>query len=143
MSLNQLHNLNDGHTERNGIPASSVESLLKNDSAGVTSRGLKKAEKTVFEAIAEFDKASKCLFSASERLNDQSDKASRRAKELVSKAKDQANQLADALNRVNKILGPEFDVRLQQMERMTKALESLAELHRSGLLPDMLKAISK
>lgn len=79
---------------------------------------------------------------ALEKLADQQRTTSEKTKEAVGRAKSSATQLGDALNRVNRLLGVNFEDRLLQMERLTSALTKLAELDRAGKLQNIIKALS-
>jgi hypothetical protein len=69
------------------------------------------------------------------------DAQSRRTKDAVSRAKDSAAQMADAMNRITKVLGPDFEKRLAQLEHLTTCMERLAALDGKGKLAPVLAAL--
>ena len=95
------------------------------------------------EASEAMDEATKRILAAGDKLADATKKATLEAKTALGRAKDMQAQLVDSLNRCNKILGTDFEVRLQQLERMSAALSTLAELERGGLLKSVIGAISR
>ena len=64
-----------------------------------------------------------------------------KATTAISRAKDQANQVSDAMNRITKMLGPDFEKRLAQLVTLTDCLERLAALDKAGKLDPLLKAL--
>lgn len=64
-----------------------------------------------------------------------------RAKKHVSALKDKANQVAEALGRINKLAGPDFEDKLVRLERFANAVETLDRLNRGGKLVDVANAI--
>ncbi len=100
-------------------------------------------------SAAEYDAATNELNDATNRIEAAIDRlvqaeknTSEKAKSAVGRAKDTAAQLGDALNRVNRLLGQDFETRLAQVERMAEALSKLAELERTGRLQGVMKALS-
>lgn len=87
-------------------------------------------------------KAANRMESALENLLATERMTSEKAKAAVSRAKDSAAQLGDALAKVERLLGRDFESRLSQLERLAGALSNLADLNRSGQLTDILKALS-
>lgn len=64
-----------------------------------------------------------------------------KAKAAIGRAKDSAGQIGDALNRVNRLIGPDFETKLVQLERTALALEKLAELEKTGKLASVINAL--
>ena len=67
---------------------------------------------------------------------------SKRAKDSIGRAKDMAAQMSDAMNKVTKVVGPDFEKRLAQLEQLTACLERLSALNDAGKLSPMLSALS-
>lgn len=66
-----------------------------------------------------------------------------RSKKLSSTAREEAQRMAEALVRINKMLGSDFEARLTQLERLTNALSTLRGLEDRGFLSRMLTALGK
>lgn len=56
--------------------------------------------------------------------------------------KDKANQIADAIGKINKLSGPDFEDKLQRLERFAKAVDTLDRLNKTGKLAECAKALS-
>lgn len=54
-----------------------------------------------------------------------------------------AAQMSDAMLRITKLLGPDFEARIVQLERLADAMERLSTLQEKGQLSDVIKALSK
>lgn len=93
------------------------------------------------QAAEDINLAAERVWEAAGKLAEKEKEVSEKAKALVSRTKDLAAQLGDSLGRVNRILGPDFEARLAQLERMTASLETLADLERSGRLQSVIKAL--
>lgn len=103
-----------------------------------------KHDATTYEnAAKELDEATSRMESALQKLMACEKNTSLKAKEAVSRAKDTANQLGDALARVNRMLGSDFETRLAQLERLADAMTKLADLEKSGGLQSLVKAFGK
>lgn len=99
------------------------------------------AAKNLESAINVFDSSSKNLFEASDKLHAQMDLLSKRAKESVSRAKDQTAQMTDAMNKITKLIGPDFERRLSQLQQLTDCMERLSALSDAGKLSPVLDAL--
>lgn len=110
---------------------------------GTASRQTKNVVNNFDEASEAMDEATKRILAAGDKLADATKKATLEAKTALGRAKDMQAQLVDSLNRCNKILGTDFEVRLQQLERMSAALSTLAELEKAGVLKNVISAISR
>lgn len=64
-----------------------------------------------------------------------------RVKTHVAILKDKANQVAEALGRINKLAGVDFEEKLSRLERFANAVETLDRLNRGGKLVDIANAI--
>lgn len=51
--------------------------------------------------------------------------------------KDKANQVAEALARINKLAGPDFEEKLLKLERFAAAMDTLDRLNRTGKLAEV------
>lgn len=96
----------------------------------------------------ELDDTAKTIQDAEQRivnclqsLTEASKSAQARAKVCVSASKDYANQMADQLIKVDKLLGKDFGQRLEQMERFVSALNQLNALHNDGKLAKLLEVL--
>ena len=65
------------------------------------------------------------------------------AKSLVSRCKDLAGQVGDAMSRIDKIVSKDFEQKLSQLERFTAAMRELDDLKRNGRLDDIIDAFAK
>lgn len=95
------------------------------------------------DAAKELDAARRRIEEALHSMMAAEAKAKAASKESVARAKDAANQLGDALNRVTRMLGPDFESRLAQLERLSGALVTLAELEKTGNLRGILAALDR
>ena len=92
-------------------------------------------------AAAELEAATVRMDSALAALMDSEKATTEKAKQAIGRAKDSAAQIGDALTRVNKLLGTDFESRLAQLERTAAALEKLAELDKAGKLAGVIAAL--
>jgi len=67
---------------------------------------------------------------------------SNHAKTLISKAKNTAAQVGDAMARIDKVVVKDFDVKLSQLERFVSAMQALDELKKNGRLDELLSGIT-
>lgn len=137
-NINLLHK---AALDRNQIPASNVEKMLVDDTDGPERRGLNKTSHDIESARRQFNDATGSLLAASDRMQCAFEDTAKRAKAGVSKAKDQAAQVADALNRITKLVGPDFEKRLDQLVTLTDCLERLAALDKAGRLGPLMQAL--
>lgn len=142
-NLNRLHNHNDGNIERVGIESSKLANLIIGESKNITGRIMNDAKDNLEKAIDDYEKAKMVIFKASKELNEQLEGQSKKAKESVSRAKDAAAQMTDAMNKITKVLGPDFEKRISQLQLLTECLERLQKLNEGGKLAGMISAISK
>ena len=99
------------------------------------------ASKTYNGAAAEIEAATARLDCALAGLMDKEKATTQNAKQAIGRAKDSAAQIGDALARVNKLLGTDFEIRLAQLERTAAALEKLAEMDKEGKLAGVIAAL--
>ena len=62
-------------------------------------------------------------------------------KKHVSVLKERANAVSEALARIDKMMGSDFEVRLQRLERFAAAVETLDALSRSGKVEAIVMAL--
>lgn len=117
--------------------------MLIEDSETVASRGLASGKRNLKDALEDFDKSRTVILSASDALQKQTEDSSKKTKECVSRAKDAAAQMTDAMNKITKLLGPDFEKRLTQLDHLTTCMERLAVLNESGKLAGVLDALRK
>lgn len=98
---------------------------------------------TYNSAAGELDAATKRMDEALNALLESEKATSEKAKAAISRAKDSAGQIGDALARVNRLLGSDFEAKLAQLERTAQALSQLAELDKSGRLAGVISALGK
>jgi len=65
------------------------------------------------------------------------------SKNLTQKSKDYANQVGEALARIDKVLVKDFEVKLLLLERFVVASKEMAELERSGALQKIAVSFGK
>jgi len=65
---------------------------------------------------------------------------SKEAKALMSRAKDSAGQIGNALARIDQVVTKDYDKKLQQLERFVEAMERLDALKRAGRLDAVISA---
>lgn len=95
------------------------------------------------KSTQQFNEAATNILGASDRLHQNMDVLSKKAKDSVGRAKDCAAQMTDAMNKISRLLGTDFDARLAQLQQLTECLERLSALQDSGKLEQMMKAINK
>ncbi len=143
MSLQQVFAHQGGRNERDGVPTNNLEKVMIGESQNITGRGMNKATSNLEAAILDFEKASKTIFDAADKLHANSDELAKRAKVAVSRAKDITAQMSDAMLRITKMLGADFEARIVQLERLADSMERLSTLQEKGQLSDVIKALSK
>lgn len=109
------------------------------------------AAPTVFE-----DEVKKTLASAIQSVddkyrvfNDSFNRMARREIEVVEATKkhvgvikERANAVAEALARIDKLAGFDFDEKLKRLERFAAAVDTLSQLNKTGRLADLAKAVA-
>ena len=126
---------------RAGVPSDWVANM--HVTTGTAERQQKVTAANLDEAAHEMSAATDRILEAGKRLADAAKQTTLEAKSAIGRAKDVQAQLVDSLNRTNKILGADFEVRLTQLERMSAALSTLAELEKAGVLKNVISAISR
>jgi hypothetical protein len=138
--MSNLANLHNASVDR-GIPTKNIVDMLAKDPGAVERRGLNKTTHDVEAARTQFNEATGSLLEASDRMNCAFADTAKLAKNGVSKAKDQAAQMADALNKITKLVGPDFEKRLDQLVVLTDCLERLSVLEKTGKLGAVMQAL--
>ena len=67
---------------------------------------------------------------------------SKRTREYISKAKDLAGQLGNALGRIDTVVTKDFSAKLDQLERFVGAMERLDAINQSGRLDAIVTAFT-
>ena len=133
--------LSDVKAEKAGLAVATLKDMMADDANNIIGRHMNDSSRNLENATAKFDGASKNIMHASDSLHAQMDGLSKRAKDSVGRAKDMAAQMADAMNKVSKLVGPDFERRLEQLEQLTVCLERLSALNDAGKLAPMLSAM--
>jgi hypothetical protein len=139
----QAHNHVNGNFERTGFDTDKLSAVVIGDSENIAARGVSKSKTNLEKAHEDFSKANKTILDASDALQETMSNLSKKAKESVSRAKDQAAQMVDAMNKITKVLGPDFEKRLAQLEHLTSCMERLSKLNEDGKLSSVLDALRK
>lgn len=138
---NNLAALHNASIER-GVRKESLAKNIAEDVDGIMRRKHNQAAVELEDATKRYKDATNAIFEANTRLQEMLSTTGAQAKTAVSKAKDQAAQLGDALNRVTKILGPDFEKRVQQLVTLTDCLERLNALRQSDAMAEVLGALA-
>ena len=138
----QASEIYNQNLDRNGIcTAAKLVELVADEPEAVERRKMNAATPGIEEARQKFNAATDAMMAASDRMNRAFADTKEKATTAISRAKDQANQVSDAMNRITKMLGPDFEKRLAQLVTLTDCLERLAALDKAGKLDPLLKAL--
>lgn len=132
-----------GVCNRTGVRVGTLRQSMGKDAENIIGRSMNQSSNNLTKATESFNQASDHIFAASEKLHANMDGLSKKAKEAVSRAKDSAAQMTDAMNKITKLLGTDFDARLKQLQELADCLERLSALQDAGKLEPLMKAISK
>lgn len=124
-----------------GFSSAKVDQFLVQDKEFRVGRSDKTGTAAYEDASDAFAQAAGRLRSIVNDLVAAETEVSTKAKTAISRVKDINAQLGDSLNRVNKLLGPDFETKLKQMERLAAALGQLAELEKAGQLKSVMAAL--
>ena len=138
---NNLAALHNASADR-GVRKDTLAKNIADDVDGVMRRRHNNAAAELEDATKRYKDATSAIFEANARMQEMLSATGTQTKTAVSKAKDQAAQLGDALNRVTKILGPDFEKRVQQLVTLTDCLERLNALRQSGAMAEVLGALA-
>jgi hypothetical protein len=61
----------------------------------------------------------------------------------TSKMKDKMGQLAEAIGKIEKLTGTDFETKLQRLERFANAVDTLDRLNKTGKLAEVAAALGK
>lgn len=146
MNIKQaLHQKNAQNAEANcaSFRQSTVTNMVMNELPRRKGMAYKHTATQYDAAADELNAAAKRMEAALDGLVLAEKNASDKAKTAVSRAKETAAQLGDSLSRVNRMLGPDFETKLAQVERLADAMLKLAELERGGRLQGVMKALGQ
>jgi hypothetical protein len=127
--------------DRAVTPTSAGAVVAAKNSEGVAEVVTTRAKDRVESAAESFESTAELMLKMLAALSKVEADVSLRTKTCVGRAKDSAGQLGDALSRVTKLLGTDFETRLQQLERTAAALSTLADLQRDGRLESVIRSI--
>jgi hypothetical protein len=60
----------------------------------------------------------------------------------TAKLKDKAGQIFDALSKIEKLTGPDFEIKLLRLERFANAVDTLDKLNKTGKLAEVSRSIA-
>jgi len=101
-----------------------------------TIKTLKKGKIMVEDAFSSFDASYK-------RMIQREIDVEAHTKVHLSKLKDRMNQIAEALGKIEKLTGPDFETKLQRLERFANAVETLDRLNKTGKLAEVSASLGK
>ena len=142
-SLHALQVRDVGVANKAGVPAGKLKHEVAKDADNIIGRHMNDSSSNLTQATAKFNQASDAIFAASDKLHANMDSLSKRAKESVSRAKDTAAQMTDAMNKITKLVGSDFEIRLKQLQDLTDCLERLSALQEAGKLEPLMRAIGR
>lgn len=138
-----LQMLESGRQSTQGIRVGHIKKVMAEDYGNIIGRHMNTQADNLKAGTEAFNDASTHIMAASEALHQQMNDLSRKSKEAVSRAKDSAAQMTDAMNKITKLVGPDFEKRLEQLVVLTDCLERLQSLQDRGSLEAMISAINK
>lgn len=141
----EISNKKAEQMERNGecVRTGTLVNMLISDRNRRNKMADQNAADAINETIDNLEEAKTRVLEAVNKLVKAEDEVAERSRKAIARTKDVANQLADQLNRVNKMLGPDFEIRLSQLERMAAALDTLSRIEKEGKLQSIIAAISR
>jgi hypothetical protein len=116
--------------ERDAIAFPGLVNVFEDETTKTVRHGTKMVE----DAFAVFDFAYKKMLAREIEVE-------KRTTTHVAKLKDKAGQIFDALAKIEKLTGPDFESKLQRLERFANAVETLDRLNKNGKLADVARAI--
>lgn len=132
----------DGKWSRAHAAGSLLNKAITHESEGlndVESDTLKTLRKATLQVMDEFEKFDVAYCNMITREAEVSEKVKTHASFL----KDKCGQVVDALARIEKLSGHDFELKLQRLERFSVAVETLSKLNQSGKLGGLTKALSE
>ena len=100
-----------------------------------TAKTLRHGTKMVEDAFTTFDNAYKKMLAREIEVE-------KRTATHTTKLKDKAGQIFDALSKIDKLTGHDFEAKLLRLERFANAVDTLDRLNKTGKLADVARAIS-
>jgi len=101
-----------------------------------TAQHLRRGTKMTEDAFTTFDNAFKRMMAREVEVE-------QLVKTHTAKMKDKMGQLADAVAKIEKLTGSDFDLKLQRLERFANAVETLDRLNRTGKLAEVSASLGK
>lgn len=141
MRNHDLELRNVGLSMKKGVAVEKLKTEMAKDAGNIIGRHMNTASANLEKATKQFEEAATNILGASDRLHQNMDALSKKAKDSVGRAKDCAAQMTDAMNKVSRLLGADFDARLAQLQALTDCLERLSALQQDGKLEQMMKAL--
>lgn len=132
----------DGVLNAAGVPSRKLSEFMIQDHHNILGRKMNVGTANLEEATQQFNRSALTILKASDDLHAQMDVLSKKAKDSVGRAKDMAGQMTDAMNKITKLTGPDFEKRLVQLQQLTECLERLSALQDAGKLQPLLAALS-
>lgn len=129
--------------DTNKFPADGMAKLIANSDGRSESGHIRGQVSNLNKSLNNIDSATKAVLDANYKLINQCDELSKQSKQAISRAKDQANQMQDAMNKITKCLGRDFEGRIEQLETLTDCLERLNKLRESGAIKELSILLSK
>ena len=117
---------------QDAVGLQSLVTVFEDSATNHFRRGTKMAE----DAFATFDNAFKRMMAREVEVE-------QLVRTHTAKMKDKMGQLADAVAKIEKLTGPDFDLKLQRLERFADAVETLDKLNRTGKLAEVAASLGK
>lgn len=137
----ELKNINNGLRNGKLFRRDNAKSLIAADAKNVAVRVENDATKTVKDAAQAFADAEALMNSAHTGMMTMVAEIGKKSKDAVSRSKDLAQQMADSMNKITKVVGPDFENRLSQLQQLVDCMERLSALQDAGKLAPMLEAL--
>ena len=144
--LNQLlleKQIDDQEKNCEGVRVDNLEKFVVSDNENICTRNQNDAKRVMDEATRNLIEAESRVLKASGSLKTTINDMIPETKKRVSIAKDQANQMADFLGKLNRMLGDDFDKRLHQLKEMTACLETLERIQSNPAMKGVVSEIFK
>lgn len=135
-------NIRNAERSMSGVAERTAHLMAVNEKDRRVSVTEKQVIQAYQDAAEAFTAAESRLRTALDKLVDAEAELQAKSKNAISRSKDVANQLGDSLARVNKMLGPDFELRLAQLERLASAMTALNAINQEGKLDALLTALA-
>jgi hypothetical protein len=100
-----------------------------------TTKTMRQGTKMAEDAFSVFDAAYRKMISREIEVE-------KRTAIHTSKLKDKAGQIFDALSKIEKLTGPDFEIKLLRLERFANAVDTLDKLNKTGKLAEVSRSIA-